>query len=512
MTITGIVLLLYGVLWGKTGGIISEYLNKLNLSIIGLILSLYLLLYEYFLLINIEDCVRIGENLNIDSFMVLIKIVMVISTILILFFSKDEYKRNSGAVYVSELSELLVFALIGMCIIISSADYIVLYLGIELLSLASYVLVCINRDSEYGTEAALKYFILGAMSSGIYLLGVVLIYFNTNTFAFIPENFNEVLSQSGLSPSLESGHVLGIILVLSGLLFKLGAAPFHIWIPDVYEGAPTIITAFIAITPKIAILGIIIKLFLSAFLPFIAYIQPLFIFAGLFSIFVGCLGGLNQGKLKRLLGYSAIGHTGFMVLGLSVGTLSGFHAALLYMLIYILMSVNTFALVLYRFSGSTSSRFLQDSPNFINDLAGFSRTQPVLAMTWALSLFSLAGIPPLGGFLGKLLVLLSGLEESLYIPMILAVIGTVISSFYYVRILRIMYFRSKFSDEIYKDLYFIASTPTSQNHYSFNSNSLSLSLSRSLILGFSLFLILTLLIYPGPFMLISFEEISKLML
>jgi len=277
---------------------------------------------------------------------------------------------------------------------------------------------------------------------------------------------------------------MGWLLILSGLLFKLGAAPFHVWIPDIYEGAPTIITAYLSIVPKIGILGIVMKLFINISYEYIDLIT----FSGLLSIFIGAIGGLNQTRFKRLIGYSAIGHMGFILLGLSMSSVKGLSASIIYITVYIIMSINIFGVIL------TCNRYL------IGSYGSLSSNNPIIAITLAICLLSMAGIPFLGGFLGKYLVFMAGVEQQAYFIMLTALVGTVISSFYYVRIIKIMYFRENFSGEIHKNLFDVIN---SSNY---------LSLNKALLLGITTYLIITLLIYPNPLILISLDNISSLII
>lgn len=320
----------------------------------------------------------------------IIRQIIIISAIIVYLLTKFD----------TETALLMYLGTIGLVILGVAEELIVIYLSIELVSLSFYVLAGRERKGMKSTEAGIKYFILGALSSGIMLMGITTVYAQTGT------------------TDIELIDTTSRILIVIGLLFKLGAAPFHMWIPDVYEGSPTIITTFFAIVPKIAYLGVLMKLGGG----------ELIMLAGILSILVGSIGAINQTKIKRLLAYSAIGHVGFMLLGLGVATYSSIQATIIYMILYIVMTVNSFTIVL-------NQGILK-----IVELRGMSRRNGVLGMTMGLGLMSIAGVPPLAGFYNKFLVIQSAIEQSYISYALIAILLSVISSFYYVRIIRYMFF------------------------------------------------------------------------
>jgi NADH-quinone oxidoreductase subunit N len=362
-------------------------------------------------------------------------------------------------------------------LLISSNDLIMLYLAVELLSLAFYVLAAIKRESQHATEAALKYFLLGALSSGLLLFGMGLVY------AFTGETGFDALANILWYDTVDTEVTVGATFILIALLFKVAAAPFHQWVVDTYEGAPTIVTAFFAIVPKIATLGVIITLLSGPFLALFDQLQPLIAFTAVLSLLIGSIGALNQAKMKRLLAYSAITHIGFLLIGVLPNTLLSLNAAFVYIFLYIIMSFNTFTFVLGTFKHG----------NFITQLSGLSRYNPVLAMTFAFTLLSIAGVPPLAGFYSKYLILLQAINEGFYVVAFIAIMASCVACFYYLRIIKWMFF---------KDTQFFHMKDIGDCIYPVNT-SLHVSFTQSIILGATTFIILTFLFYPAPFVTFS---------
>jgi NADH-quinone oxidoreductase subunit N len=323
---------------------------------------------------------------------------------------------------------LLVLASTGMGMMISANDLIALYMGIELQSLALYVVAAINRDSLRSTEAGLKYFVLGALSSGLLLYGASLIYgfsgatgFGDIAMAFQPEN-----------GQLPIAMTIGLVFLIAGLAFKVSAVPFHMWTPDVYEGAPTAVTAFFAAAPKLAGMAIFVRVLLTAFPDAIVAWQQIIIFISFASMALGAFAAIGQNNIKRLLAYSSIGHMGFALVGFAAGTQEGVASVILYMLLYAIMTLGTFACVLaMRREGGMVEK--------IDNLAGLSQTRPFMAACLAIMMFSLAGIPPMAGFFGKLFVFRAAIDAGLYSLSILGVLSSVVGAYYYLRIVKIMY-------------------------------------------------------------------------
>ena len=498
-----VFLLGYGVIYSKLEGVISQQKKITWLTIIVLSLTIALELGMLNQLLTTNNVIYIAQGLyGVDTTIVGIKLAVLAGSIGVLLMSMGYYAKENLIIY--EYTQLIMLSTLGMLLLVSSKDLISLYLSIELISLSLYILAGIKREGQYSTEASIKYFLLGAVSSGLLLFGSALMYWLTGETSFIG------LSTCIATPDVYQGTqeyitslTIAAMFIVVALLFKLAAAPFHMWAPDVYEGSPTIVTAYFAIVPKIATLGILYQLLLNPFFNILSQLEPLLIICALLSIIVGSLGAINQTKIKRLLAYSAIGHMGFMLIGLSTGALDGLFATFIYIIIYMITSFNTFAFVL----SFTSS----NSTSFISQLGGLSRLNPVLAFTFTLGLFSMAGIPPLAGFFSKYLVLLSAFHQQLYFVAFIAIMFSVIASFYYIRLIRWMYFRNS-SDYLYKTLCDISmkglDTPNQPSSFISADSSLNISLINSLILGSTLFVLLTFLLFPNPLFNIVFESLA----
>ena len=321
---------------------------------------------------------------------------------------------------------LVVLATLGMLLMVSANDLIALYLGLELQALSLYVVAAINRDSLRSTEAGLKYFVLGALSSGMLLYGASLIYgFTGHT------GFDGIAAAMADDRSL--GLVFGIVFVLAGIAFKISAVPFHMWTPDVYEGAPTPVTAFFAAAPKIAAMAMLIRVVQGAFEPASADWRQIISFLAIASMGLGAFAAIGQTNIKRLMAYSSIGHMGFALVGLAAGSEEGVSGVVLYMIIYMAMTLGTFACIL-------AMRRTDGMVESISDLAGLSRTNPMMALVLTAFMFSLAGIPPLAGFWAKYFVFLAAIQAELYILSVIGVIASVIGAFYYLRVVKVMWF------------------------------------------------------------------------
>ena len=361
-----------------------------------------------------------------SHFILFFKILIILGsfasiTISINFFDELKLKRF-------EIPILILFSTLGMMILIASNNLMSMYLGIELQSLSLYILAAINRDSLKSSEAGVKYFVLGALSSGILLYGCSLIYGFTGS-----TNFDEIKTVLLEFEKLNLGILFGLIFVLVGLAFKISAVPFHMWTPDVYEGAPTAITAFFAIVPKLAGIALIYRFCLEPFGAFIDEWRQIIIFLSIASMFVGAIAAIAQKNLKRLLAYSSIGHIGYLLIGLASANSDGIKGLLIYSTIYLLMNVGIFTVIL---SLKTKDRYIE----FLSDLSGLSKKKPIYSLCIAIVMFSLAGIPPFAGFFGKFYIFISALKSDLIYLAILGVIASVISTYYYLRIIKIMYF------------------------------------------------------------------------
>ncbi len=320
---------------------------------------------------------------------------------------------------------LILLSAIGMGMMISAADLIALYLGLELMSLSLYVVAAANRDSLRSTEAGLKYFVLGALSSGMLLYGCSLIYGFTGTVEFA--GIAKASQQAG------TGLIFGLVFLFAGLCFKVSAVPFHMWTPDVYEGAPTPITAFFAAAPKIAAMALFLRAAIGAFPDIVPQWQQIIVFVAIASMALGAFAAIGQRNIKRLMAYSSIGHMGYALVALAPGTATGVQGVLVYLAIYLAMTLGTFAVILAMRRGDEMVEEIQD-------LAGLARTNPPLALFLALLLFSLAGIPPLAGFFAKFYVFLAAIEAGLYTLAVIGVLASVVGAYYYLAIVKIMYF------------------------------------------------------------------------
>ena len=359
-----------------------------------------------------------------DSFGRFMKIAVLIGSAVTLMISGDYLKATGSQQF--EFPILVALSTLGMLLMISAGDLIALYLGLELSSLALYVVASFNRDSVKSTEAGLKYFVLGALSSGMLLYGASLVYGMTGSVSF-----------SGIAGVLKDGTPLGVIFglvfILAGLAFKISAVPFHMWTPDVYEGAPTPVTAFFAAAPKIAAMALLVRVVEQAFPHITGQWQQIIVFIAIASMGLGAFAAIGQQNIKRLLAYSSIGHVGFALVGLSAGTAGGVEGVAIYMAIYLVTTLGTFGCVL---AMRREGGYVED----IDDLAGLSKTHPMMAFILAMLMFSLAGIPPLAGFFAKWYVFVAAVEAKLYALAVIGVVTSVVGAYYYLRIVKIMYF------------------------------------------------------------------------
>jgi NADH-quinone oxidoreductase subunit N len=324
------------------------------------------------------------------------------------------------------------FATVGMLMMISADSLLALYLGLELQSLPLYVMTAFLRDQTRSTEAGLKYFVLGALASGLLLYGCSLVYGFTGTLSFA--GLAQILGAGAEAGTpVSAGALIGLVFVAAGLAFKLAAVPFHMWTPDVYEGAPTPVTAFLAAAPKVAAMGLTLRVLYQAFGDWSAQWQQIIVFISVASMLLGSFAAIGQTNMKRLLAYSSIGHVGFALVGLAAGTQDGAQSVLLYMAIYVIMTVGTFGCVLLM---RRNGRAVEN----IDDLAGLARTQPMLAAALAIFMFSLAGIPPLAGFFAKIYVFYAAIDAGLVTLAVIGVLASVVGAYYYIRIVKVMYF------------------------------------------------------------------------
>ena len=390
-----------------------------NLSIVFLIFTL-VLIFNYPPQSNVN---LFNDSYKIDYFSSFMKILTMCSGIFVLITSSRYLKIFK--IFKIEYSILILCSILGMMVMISANDLIVFYIGLELQSLALYVLASFNRDQVKSSEAGLKYFVLSALSSGLLLYGCSLIYGFTGStnFITISENIN----------STQFGLTFGIVFILVGLAFKISAVPFHMWAPDVYEGSPTSVTLFFAVVPKIAALTVFIRFLYVPFINMIDQWQIIIVFLSIASMIFGAVAAIGQKNLKRLVAYSSIGHMGFALAGLSSGSNEGIQSSIIYISIYLIMNLGLFSCL---FMMKRNDKYYEN----IDDLSGLSKNHPLISLSLLIILFSLAGIPPMAGFFAKFYVFTAVVKESMYFLAITGLLSTVISAFYYLRIIKIIYF------------------------------------------------------------------------
>ncbi len=363
-----------------------------------------------------------------DDFAVFTKVLVLLASAVTILMAQSFLERHKMARF--EYPILIAFASLGMMMMISANNLMSLYLGLELQSLSLYVIASFQRDDSRSTEAGLKYFVLGALASGMLLYGSSLIYGFTGTTDFAAITA-AVAGDGTHGPGL--GVIFGIVFILAGLAFKVSAVPFHMWTPDVYEGAPTPVTAFFAIAPKIAALALFMRVMVGPFGGLLAEWQQIVIFISMASMLLGAFAALNQTNIKRLMAYSSIGHVGYALIGIAAGSKAGIQGVLIYLTIYLAMNLGTFACILCMRRGD-------QMVEQISDLAGLGKTHKMLALALTIFMFSMAGIPPLAGFIGKLYIFMPAIDAGLYSLAVVGVLASVVSAVYYLRIIKIMYF------------------------------------------------------------------------
>ena len=412
LTLAILTLLMLGVFIKKSFKLVN------SLTIISLIFAIALIINQP------NETIKVfNDSYIIDKFSIVMKVITLLFTIFILFISKDYLKINN--IDKIEYPIIILASVIGMILMISSYDLIIFYLGLELQSLCLYILASIKRENQKSTESGLKYFILSSLATGLLLYGCSLIYGFTGSTNF------EVISKS--LNSVNSGAIFGVVFVIVGLAFKVSAVPFHMWTPDVYEGSPTSVTAFFALVPKIAALSVFIRFMYVPFGNIILQWQTIIIFLSIGSMLLGSVAAIGQNNIKRLMAYSSIGHMGYALAGLAAGTNSGVQSLIIYLIIYLVMNLGAFACIL----------LLKRENNYyenINDLSGLSKNHPMIALCFLIIFFSLAGIPPLAGFFAKFYIFISVIEAKMYTLAIIGLLATVISAFYYLKIIKIIYF------------------------------------------------------------------------
>ena len=391
-----------------------------NFSLIILLITAVITFNE---IIDVKKKFLFNESVIIDYLSSLMKIVTLLTAFIVLTISIKYLKTFK--ISKIEYPILILSSVLGMMIMISSNDLIVFYMGLELQSLALYVLATFNRDNLKSSEAGLKYFVLSALSSGLLLYGCSLIYGFTGS-----TNFNVIATKLG---SNEYALTFGIVFILVGLAFKISAVPFHMWAPDVYEGSPTTVTLFFTIVPKIAALTVFIRFLYVPFLNLVDQWQTILVFLSIASMLLGAIAAIGQTNLKRLIAYSSISHIGYALAGLASFSNSGIQSSVVYIIIYVFMNLGLFSCLLMLKRNN-------DYYENISDLSGLSKNHPLLSLSLLIILFSLAGIPPLAGFFAKFYIFKSVIEQSMYFLAIIGLLSTVVAAFYYLRIIKIIYF------------------------------------------------------------------------
>ncbi len=390
-------------------------------------LSLFVFLIASIITVNetfsVSRSTLFNGSVVIDHMSSLMKVITLIGGFLVLIISSSYLKTFK--IFNIEYPILILSSVLGMMVMISSNDLIVFYMGLELQSLALYVLATFNRDELNSSEAGLKYFVLSALSSGLLLYGCSLIYgFSGST------NFDIISNQLN---SDEYALTFGIVFILVGLAFKISAVPFHMWAPDVYEGSPTTVTLFFAIVPKIAALTVFIRFLYVPFLNLIDQWQMIIVFLSIASMIFGAVAAIGQTNIKRLIAYSSIGHIGYTLAGIATASNEGIQSSLIYISIYVIMNLAFFSCLLML---KRKDHYYEE----INDLSGLSKNHPILSLSLLTILFSLAGIPPLAGFFAKFYIFKAVIGQSMYFLAIVGLLSTVVAAFYYLRIIKIMYF------------------------------------------------------------------------
>jgi len=414
LALGAMAMLMLGVVLGDRT---SSVINGICVGVLALVFVFLLSLpagrYELF-----------GGSFVVDDYARFLKMLALAGSAGALLLSLDYLSHANLQKF--EYGALFLLSTLGMMMLISANDLIAAYLGLELMSLALYVVAAFDRDSARSTEAGLKYFVLGALSSGMLLYGASLIYGFTGTVSFAG-----IARATGEGANI--GLVFGLVFLFVGFCFKISAVPFHMWTPDVYEGAPTPVTAFFAGAPKVAAIAVFVRATIIAFPGIIHEWQQIIVFVSIASMALGAFAAIGQRNIKRLMAYSSIGHMGYALVGLAAGTAEGVQGVLVYMSIYVAMTLGTFAVILFM-------RRDGELVETIADLAGMSRTHPTAAFFLAVLLFSLAGIPPLAGFFAKFYVFLAAIKAGLYPLAVIGVLTSVVGAYYYLAIVKTMYF------------------------------------------------------------------------
>ena len=418
LSISACVILILGVFSKRT------CFKGMNI-IIGCVIAvaIYLLYYKV-----PENEVLVFDNLfKSNLFIIKLKMIILCASILYILIYKGQKFLETSTLGNYEFPVLVIFSITGMLLMLSANNFLSFYISLELQSLSLYVMAAFEKSDNKASEAGIKYFVIGSFASGLLLFGISLIYGFTGNLDF--DNLKTLLN-SNSSNEVAIAVTIGIILLLIGLFFKVSAVPFHMWTPDVYQGSPTIVTTFFATIVKIASVGFLVNIASQVFVGWKVGLQPVLLLVTSLSLIIGAVGALKQENLKRLLAYSSIGHVGFMMLAISTFKLDT--SVISYLIIYTSMTLPVFAIIM---GIKNNGEFIQN----IKDLSGLSRSNPILAFILAVFIFSLAGIPPFAGFFAKFYVFQSAIKDGLYIVVTLAIVATVISAYYYLKIIKIMY-------------------------------------------------------------------------
>lgn len=414
MALGAIAMVLYGAIQGERS---TRTLEIAALALLALALVLVLR--------GEGKVVTFNGAFIADGFARFMKVLTLIGAAAAIVLSADFLRRDGAMRF--EFPILVVLATVGMMMMISASDLIGLYVGLELQSLALYVVAAFDRDNPRSTEAGLKYFVLGALSSGMLLYGGSLVY-----------GFTGTVSYAGIAEAVKGGHpgiglIIGLVFIAAGVAFKISAVPFHMWTPDVYEGAPTPVAAFFASAPKMAAMAMTVRIFVGAFPGALHDWQQIIVFMAIASMALGAFAAIGQTNIKRLLAYSSIANMGYALVGLAAGTPAGVQGVMTYMAIYLATTLAAFACVLMM---NRNGKPVEE----IGELAGLSRTNGWMAFAMSMMMFSLAGIPPLAGFWAKWYVFLAAIEAKLYVLAVVGVITSVVGAYYYLRIVKVIYF------------------------------------------------------------------------
>ena len=421
LALAGMALLMVGVYQkaDNADGVLRASRLTSNLGILSLALALALVFTVS------GDKLMTFEGLFVsDPFASFVKVLILIASGLSLILAQGWLERQGGHRF--EYAVLVVFATLGMMMMVSASNFMSLYMGLELQSLSLYVMAAFMRDDVRATESGLKYFVLGALASGLLLYGVSLVYGFTGTTDF-------AVIRTAVGGEASTGLVVGLVFVTAGLAFKVSAVPFHMWTPDVYEGAPTPVTAFFAVAPKVAALALFLRVMMGPFGGIAEQWSQVITILAVLSMIIGSFGAIAQSNIKRLMAYSSIGHVGYALIGLAVADKAGVTGVLVYLAIYVFMNVGAFACIL---SMRRGGRALEQ----IYELGGLGKTHPGMAAALTVMMFSMAGIPPLAGFFGKLYIFLAAVQAEMYVVAVIGVLTSVVSAYYYLRIIKVMYF------------------------------------------------------------------------